>query len=488
METNYLNENLNKRDRRLLFFIMFVPCLLIRRVLDNDTWFLLNSGRYVMEHGIPYMEPFSIHENLKFVMQQWLTDVAFWNLYNKFGEQGLFMLVTICYATIILLMFKLTMSISDRNFMVSFSVTMISSILIFTYMVTRPTIITLILVLLELNALESYVKSKNYKYLFILPILSLFMINMHAALWPILFILILPYIVGAFQFKFVSFVRDEYNINHLLLSVIAMIIVAFINPYGIDAMTYLINSSGYPYMKKILELQPPYINSIPGALIYFYIFSIVLIYIFYRTGKFKIRYLLLTLGTTYMVLISIRNITYFAICSSFPIAYYLKDIGINQNNAINNKFIKLRLLLITLITAALVIGIYFGNINNSTYKNYSDLNSAVDYLLKSDDTSNIKLFTGFNDGSLVQFRGIRTYIDPRAEVYFIKQNGKDDIFNEYFDLITGKIYYKDIINKYKFTHMLITKGELLDTYLNRDTDYEIIYENEEYNVYKNTSK
>jgi hypothetical protein len=473
----------NKSDKTILLILLFLPCLLIRRALDNDTWFLLNSGRFVMNNGIPHIEPFSIHGNMEFVMQQWLTDVFFWNIYNRVGELGLFLLVMICYALVILLLYKLSMNVSERNFFVSYSVTLLASILIYTYMVIRPTIITLVIVMIELNILEQYAKTGERRYLLILPLLSLLMINFHAALWPMLFVLILPYVIDSFKFKIRSICGEGFKKRYLFLSILAMIIVAFVNPYGVDAMLYLIKSAGYPYMKNIMELQPPNVSSFTGALIYAYIAFVALTYIFHRRGKTKVRYFLLTIGTILMVLFSVRNITYFALCSIFPLAYYLKDININytKTNKENNK---LRIILIALILFTVMIGMYGNNLNYNTAKQYKDLNEAIDYIIDNEDISNIILYTGFNEGSLVQFRGLPTYIDPRAEVYFKTHNNKDDIFNEYFELRYGKVYYKDIMDKYNFTHLIVVKGELLDTYLQRDEDYVIIYENEKYNLFR----
>jgi hypothetical protein len=45
---------------------MFSGLMLQNKAIDNDTHFLLNSGRYVMEHGIPHVEPFTMHEGLLF--------------------------------------------------------------------------------------------------------------------------------------------------------------------------------------------------------------------------------------------------------------------------------------------------------------------------------------------------------------------------------------------------------------------------------------
>lgn len=478
------NNFMHNRDKKILFPLLFLPCLMIRRVLDNDVWFLLNSGRYVMEYGIPHIEPFSIHENMEFVMQQWLTDVIFWNVYNNFGENGLFIIVMICYAVIIFLMYKLTMKISEGNFFVSFILTFLSSILIYSYMVTRPTIFTLVLVMIELNVLERYVIDENYKVLYVLPFLSLLMINLHAALWIILFILMIPYIINSFKLK-IGFINNEgYPKTYLFMTVVVMLIVALINPYGIDAMTYLIRSTGNPNMMNIVEIQPPYINSFSGALIFMYIFIIVLIYLFFRNGKTTVRYFLLTLGTTYMVLSSIRNITYFAICSLFPISYYIKDFVLKSKINNHKSNIYIRVILIIILAVITSTGVYTNNMKYNTYSNYFELNETIDFIYENEDIEDITLYTGFNEGSLVQFRGIPTYIDPRAEVYFKKHNKKDEIFDEYFELRFGKSYYKDILDKYNFTHLLVEKGKMLEIYLNRDVDYKMIYENQKYILFK----
>ena len=64
---------IKKRDNSLLrYACLFIGLLFIGREIDNDGWFLLNHGRYVLEYGIPYVEPFTIHENFSFVMQHYL--------------------------------------------------------------------------------------------------------------------------------------------------------------------------------------------------------------------------------------------------------------------------------------------------------------------------------------------------------------------------------------------------------------------------------
>ena len=85
------------RMNKALILLVFLPCLIVSLRMDNDIWFLLTSGRYVLEHGIPFLEPFTLHQNFSFVMQQWLSAVIFWSVYSKLGSVGLIALVFVVF-------------------------------------------------------------------------------------------------------------------------------------------------------------------------------------------------------------------------------------------------------------------------------------------------------------------------------------------------------------------------------------------------------
>ena len=56
----------DKAKQKKMFFLMamllVLPILFIPATLDNDVWFILNHGRYIMEHGFTNIEPFTVHE------------------------------------------------------------------------------------------------------------------------------------------------------------------------------------------------------------------------------------------------------------------------------------------------------------------------------------------------------------------------------------------------------------------------------------------
>ena len=83
-------------EKIILIVFMFLPILTIPLYLDNDSWFLLNHGKYVLEYGFPHYEPFTIHQNMEFVMQQWLFSVLYWIVYRSLGKSGVMVCIYIC--------------------------------------------------------------------------------------------------------------------------------------------------------------------------------------------------------------------------------------------------------------------------------------------------------------------------------------------------------------------------------------------------------
>ena len=81
-------------------FLFLLPFICIRRVLDNDIWFMLNHGRYLLDNGLfsggfATIEPFTVHEGLAFSFEKWATCVLFWIVYKNFSVEGLFVLIYI---------------------------------------------------------------------------------------------------------------------------------------------------------------------------------------------------------------------------------------------------------------------------------------------------------------------------------------------------------------------------------------------------------
>ena len=491
IKTEKAGERLNKAGMlkrntvEKLSFLIFIPCLLIGQTLDNDIWFLLNSGRYVLQNGFPTTEPFTIHQGLSFIMQQWLSASLFWTVYSKLGTIGLFALVVLFYGLIVYTVYKICMLISERNFIVSFAVTLVVGILINFFMQTRPFIISTLLIVLEVFFLESYIQKGKKGYLYFLPLLSLLEVNFHAAMWPMLFVILLPYFIDAFRFRFWFLKGQGYRKKPLMIVSVLMLAAGFLNPYGLDAMLYLFQSYGYPEISGLIgEMLPANINNLFGKIIFGCMLVVMLTYFLYQKGSTKLRYILLTLGTAFLALSSIRGFLFFGIFGLFPLSYYLRSIEIKEKAIAASRQRTMQTVLIVLI--CLTVGFGLVQKYNKTFKYIKEPEGAgaVGYLMQHTDPETAVLYTSYDVGGYAEYRGFKCYIDPRAEVFVQKNNSKAEIMSEYYQLQQGQLFYKEFLQRYPFTHLLVVENDILYISLAHDADYKMVYDDKECRVFQ----
>ncbi len=482
MEKSFSGKNeINGTYKFIFLALLFVPALLIGLNLDNDVWFLLNTGRYIVQNGFPSVEPFTIHADMAFIVPQWLSTVIFWYVYDLGGVIGLAVLRLAVYSATVIVTYRLCSLVSGNNFFVSFGVSIFMLTLLAMFNVTRPQIFSALIFLLLLYILEAYFIKKNPKYLLFMPLLSILLINLHASMWLMMFVLALPYIVDSFRFKAGFIACAGAKKLPLLLSLAVSAAVGFLNPYGLSAMTYLFRSYGHSEISNsIIEMMPPSINETTGKVVFVVFTLVALIYIVCRRGKSTVRYALLTLGTLVLGLSSLRSFLIFVIAAIFPLAYYLKDYTFMSKTAPEEQAKTLRMrkiltiaLVVTLIAA---IGVSFMQIDLS--ESQPEITAAVDYIKSTCDEEKVVLYADYGDGAYTEYEGLKTYIDPRAEVFVIENNKKDDIMLEYYRLQAGTLYYKDFLDKYSFTHLLVREGDALMVNLINDSDYKTVYKDE----------
>ena len=460
--------------------LIFIACFSFE--IDNDYWFLINTGRYILNHGIPTMETFTFHVGLEFIAQQWLTDVIFYLIYDWFDILGLFIFSSLMITLISYLVYKLSKSLSE-NIKLSTFITIIFSIVFgISFFRTRPQLFDTIIFLLEFILLELYIKTNNKKYLIGLPILSIMMINLHSSIWLMMFVFLLPYYAEKILYR----KKINYEIKPILITTLIMLLCGLINPYGIKSITYLFNSFGIDEINNLIgEMKP--LNILNGLIHIIYIF-IVLYSFYFNKGKNKARYFFLMIGTLYLGLSHYRGMLYFLICNipvlSFNFKTLFKETG-KQEKLYKNKLNNLIIICSLLVYASILGYNYF----STTFKEKCKprLQEVGDYLLNNVDDS-AKIYTGYNDGGYIEYIGYKCYIDPRAEVFLKSNNKKEDIFLEYYNLKTRVIDYRDFLNKYNFDYLIISSQENLYYDLEYVDNYEIVFEQkideENYRIYK----
>ncbi len=465
----------------IFLFIPFIPILMDIFKLDNDFWFLINTGKYIINSGIPHIEPFTIHSNFSFVAQQWLTDIIFYLIYNKFNIYGIYIFILILNIIVVFLLYKLSLLINKGNKKIAILTTIIIDVFYARlFLSTRPQVFDIILLLLELYLLELFIKRNNKKYLIGLPIISLLMINLHASVWPMIFVFLLPYYVGRINLKFTT--KENYKLKPLIIVTIIMFLFGFINPYGIDAMTYLFNSYGIDKIdESINEMSPLTIKN--GITIYILILFIIITCIINKNKKNNLRYTLLLLGTTLLSLQHLKGELFFLVSSVIIVNNNLKDIFPEENkNSSTEINKKIKILLLNILCIITLISFK----NKKYIKEADNYYYEISEILKENKAESSVIYTGYNAGAYIEYQGFKCYIDPRAEVFLKSNNKKEDIFVEYYEFQNGKINIKKFIDKYKFDYIIIDNYEnILHTYIDEIEEYTQIYnKNDELKLYK----
>lgn len=476
----------NKLPKWLKYIILLFPFVIAcfqLRSLDNDFYFLYPTGEYILKNGFPHTDFLSMHSNMKLVLQQWLSTVIFYLAYSRLGEIGLFAVLYICYALICFLSYK-TILLITKNELVSVVLSAVIDVLIFNpFIVTRPQVFTYTILLTEIWLLEKQAQTKKYKYLAFIPLLSLAQINLHASMWPMLFVFMLPYIVGAIPVKIKSF-RLEANgsILGLMAALAVGAAVGFLNPYGLDNMIYLTSSYGQNKLSEtISEMRPVDISTHYGKIMIVLAILLGVIAFFVKNKKFSVRFFCLFMGTLMLGLMHRKGISYFFIFGIVSFSYLLKDIEVKLPEKLKARITKrveifaaVILILVTAYFSAYNLIKSIGEAPGKTL-HYERLDEVIEILNKSEDP--VVLYTNFNDGQYLEYKGFHPYIDGRAELYLWQNNEDYEYIGEYYDLRSAHMYYRDFTDRYMFNYLILS--EVSDRYLleslSHDDDFELTY-------------
>ncbi len=448
---------------------------------NNDIWFILNNGRYVITKGIPHIDPFTMHEGLHYVMQQWLSSIIFYTIFSIFTKKGLFIFTLIFFLITFFIYYKLLLLVSN-NKKTSVIITSIVLALTSDFFTTRPQIFTYIILILETYFIELYVKKDNNKYLYPLPILSLLLINLHASMWIFQFIFILPFIANAIYIKKLTI--DRIKIKPILITIIIMILISLINPYGIESLKYIFTSYGLKEVNNMIAEM--HMTTFENPLLYIMILFILIIFIiinYNKKARLDIRHICFIFGISLLTIMHNKCLIYFFIYAGYVISTLIPNIKIKPIKISKELRKVAKESIIPIITMLTIIAGTMFITSYRIYGLYKGLsNNIVEYIVDNYDKENTKVFINFSDGGHVEYEGLKAYIDSRAELFYKKNNKKKDIFKEYAKLYehNDDKYYKDFINRYNFTHIIVINNNGLYNYLeNNKTNYVLEYTEKE---------
>jgi len=236
----------------LVLFIAFFTTNILSpvRFTDTDLWYHLNSGRYLFQnHAIADSTFFSFLDPKNWANYYWGFQAIAFSIFDTLGYQGLIIFKSVLLTLTAFIASKIICKngIKDIGYVELFLLSLIFSVIVSRGEIIRPHLFTYLFIPLAI-----YLLTYKNKYLWALPILTLFWANTHGITWPVG-----AAILGAFTLQSVYNYNLTKNSNdrNLITWCIASIPMLFITPSGLSILYAPFASDPDIYL-FITELKP----------------------------------------------------------------------------------------------------------------------------------------------------------------------------------------------------------------------------------------
>lgn len=464
------------------------------KVPDNDAYFLIATGREILKNrAVPTTNIWTWHEGFSIIVQQWIPCVINALVYDNFGVIGMLGLTLTLLTVLFIVLYRYISLYVNGDFLPGCMrglVLGIVSLICFPLYTTRPQIFSAIFIILELTALEKFSRLKELTltsymaFTLKMAVISLFEINFHCSMWFMLFLIAAAYIVPK-----VCEIPQKSEISRVLsyiLTLVAMIMMGFLNPNGINGILYLYKASSSHYFGNMIqEMQPLTFSTYAIPVI-----VVALMFARQNLRNIKAAHVYLTLGLSLLSVMHMRSYWMIAIPMIILSSRWLSAYRLEKLDRYNVTWV----LKPALVSVMLVFfGIYTQFATNEVFTT-----SAVTYVdplldnLSGYDKDDIRLFNGYGEGDYIEMQGYKVYIDARAEAYMKNINGKDDIYSEYSNVLYGydpkeplNVFdYGRFIDKYNFTHILVTVNSRMAIHMQSDDRFHLMEKNKMYMLYE----
>lgn len=475
-----------------IIMILLICVAFISKTFQNDTFYTIKVGQSILKNGIDIKDHFSWH-NLSYTYPHWLYDIIIYGVYDKFDLDGLYYFTILIFMVIGIGFYLVNLKL-NKSYFFSLLFSVLAVIMLAHFASARAQLFTYFLFLLEIYFIERLLSSSKKRYGIYLFIICLLIANLHAAVWPFYFILMLPYLFEQLvyminrKFKINPsyeifdkrlIIENNKNIKYLLGIFVISLFIGLLTPIGLTPYNYFIKILQGDTMEYIEEHKP--LVLIQNAFVWGYML-ILLIPLIFTKVKVKLSDMCMIFGLLLMTFMSVRHMSFLAIIGMFYLCRIICNIGkINSDTVLDFDLPEFGSFIV-LVTVVATAGIVY-SINSK--EEYIDPNiypvAMVDWIYDNMDVDKIKLYNEYDFGSYLIYRDLKVYIDSRSDLYTKPFNNKFDIFDECMNITTN---YGRVFKKYDITHILTYKDTNLNQILSASSNYELVHREGRFTLYK----
>ena len=526
-----------------IVLIMLFCFAITPKTLQNDTFYTIKIGEYILENGITMEDPFSWHKGIDYTFPHWGYDVMIYLFYAIGGQTGVY-ISTIVFCMLLGIVLYLTNNKLNGSKVVSFVMTIGTLYLLQNYIAARAQLVTFILFVLTVYFIERFLDTGKKRFIVGLFIIPIMMANLHVAVFPFYFILYLPYIVEYMVYilahtaiiinksridsiykkiqktndsekinllksklakieeandkrverrkkandrAYKIIIKPSENIKVLIIIMIIAILTGLFTPLGDVPYTYLIDTMQGNTTQNISEHKPMVLKEHLDIAVVLIAFIAILML---TDTKIKLRDLFMLAGLIALTFYTRRQESMFAIVCVFILSRLIVSWCNKYAPELLNNLQKKSVTIIgeiILVTVILVCSWYEykPKMDDPYISKASYPVEAAEWIKENLDVDNIRLYNEYNYGSYLLFQDIPVFIDSRADLYAPEFNDGVTVFTDFLTISGLNNSVKTILDKYDFTHYIIFKNSKLKLYLRLNPEeYREVYEDRRFCIYE----
>ncbi len=493
-----------------------------------DIWYILATGREIVENGIPYENVFTMLDGLAIVVQQWLLCVIYFAVYELFGLGGISLLVTLAFFATILVLYRIIRIKRRDDFGGEWALLLLLLVMVVLApqfkMVSTPFSILILSSIVLL--LEKYRRDSRWPWLGCIVAVVVLHMQLHMSFivfdLAIIGCYLIPDVItplrrklGAKRPSVVALADADYRRLPLLVLLIACALATLMNPYGIDGSLYLLNSYGAAmYGNVIPELRPLSLFAYGMNGLCALATTLLAAAAIGKAGlrRIDLPSVLIFVGCTWLGFSNMRNLWMLGLpvvllAAAAMRGWYIPRIAEAARTRDNvapsgrSAYPKQVILLSSVICAvgvgafALLVALNFTALDdNATSERYTPkslLNAIArdaeetDARAKRDD---LRIFNPTVLGGYMEWEGFPVYNDSRVEVWNSAISGQPrNLHNEYVDMTLGKWSadrFDQFITENDFDYLIAEANSPLQAYLNASPEFQNILGTQYYELYK----
>lgn len=475
-----------------------------------DVWYMLATGREIVQSGIPYQNPFALQDGMQMIVQQWMLCVLLYGLYQAGGFVALALWTMALAIGLMVSLYRLGRLVKADRFGGEWlmALLLVATVACLSYITMCSSVYSMIAYCWVMFFCEKYRRTGQYRWLGALLPLAVLHAGFHLSLAAFDLVIIGCYAVPDVlaplhkrgRLMGVRLDQGSYRRLPLLIALAGVAVALCINPYGIRGALYLFLSYGAAeYGGAVPEMRAlaPSAAGLSG-----YAAVVMLLLAGLAVGRRGLRSInlplvLLTAGTALLTFQHVRNVWLVT-----PFAYALAastmhgwSLGFDARKRPASRATRRIAGAAAGLLCVVAVGVGAMLVYSETPA-MADMEKTGKYsptalvraIEQDAGTTDVRLFNPVRLGAYLEWSGFKVWVDSRLEIWNSPISGADrDYYTEYVDMCNGDWYdvdFEAFLNENGFDYLITENNSQMEAYLQQTDGYTTLLGSGDYTLWK----